>query len=230
MEGDTVLWIAISATTGMGSVAVGFLVAVFVQSMTKDRRSTDGSTILDIHAASAASDLMPLISGLPKAGFPFDGAELWIFGNDGRYVIHPRKGRKWQKRIAKWAGDGLKVRYILLDADDDVRNALSRMARDIGPNFQADALRHADREAVESVARELETRHPTLFLAADGNRAAWIEGYHGRDSVYAHNVRYYSPTVARRPEPKALIESYRSKVATLLDHCDPIAKPVPAAA
>ena len=222
MEGSTIFWIAVSATTGLGSVVIGLSVAILIQHIGKARRPTDGSTILEIQAANAASDLMPLISGLPKAGYPFDGSELWIFGNNGRYVVHPRKGRTWRKKIAKWAADGLKVKYILLDADDDVRDALTRMVGDIGPNFEAGTLRDTDREAVESVVSELETRHPTLFFGTDGNRAAWIEGYHRRDSVYAHNVRYYSPTVAKRPKPKALIESYRGKVASILEHCDPI--------
>ena len=158
---------------------------------------------------------MPLIRGLAKAGIPFRGSELWIFGSDGRYIVKSKR-KRWRREFLKWTDKGLKIRYILLDVDEEVHEELRTLKEELKGNFDAVAL---NKGAVPEIAIELETRHPTLFLGREGQNAAWIEGLHRRDSVYAYDVDYISPkAMQRQAKEKARFRSYKAKLESVLDN------------
>lgn len=222
-EGTVVWWIA-SLIVGVGAIPAGYVVVSFLDYIEKRRRPANGPARLSIERAFVASDLMPLIGGLAKAGVPFDGSELRIFGSDGRYVVNSKrmgwwrrdKSKKWRKKLDDWATAGLKIRYILLEADGEVRAELSQLKQEMGEQFDAVVL---DDGAVPDVARELETCHPTLFLGKDGQNAAWIEGFHPRDCVHAYDVEYISPLAMEKSRSaKGTFERYAGKLDAVLEN------------
>ncbi len=188
----------------------------------RENRPANGDEPIRIPYARAATDLMPLINHLPDhAGASFESAELWVFGSDGRYVLKDN-GKRWQEQLTKWSDGGLTIKYILMDADDDVRRAFADICAD-AENLEVLVLK-ADNDLDVRLCNELDTCHPTLFMAEDGKHAAWIEGLHYRDSEYAYAVRYYSPNVLRdRRRERAEFDSYREKMERVIANCEPVA-------
>ena len=221
MTEETVVWWVASLIVGAGAIPAGYLIVFAMDRIGKYRRPANGPAPLFIERVFAASDLMPLIGGLAKAGVPFDGSELRIFGSDGRYIVKGRgKGKKWRREMYGWARQGLKIRYILLDADEEVSRAMIELKEDMGDRFDAVALKEG---AIPDVARELETCHPTLFLGGEGRDAAWIEGFHPRDSIHAYDVEYISPRAMQQSRSaKDTFEHYARKLEAVLENSRPL--------
>ena len=210
-------WIA-SFSVGWVSLGVAYVIVVAMRHREKQRRPANGPNPIYIQRASIASDLTPLIRGLEKEGIPFRDSQLWIFGSDGRYVVK-NKGKRWRKALADWNAKGLRIKYILLDADEEVRRELRALKDSM--RGESDAVRLGE-GAVLDVAHELETCHPTLFIGPDGKNAAWIERLHPRDSAYAYDVKYVSPKAMLAERERTEFESYKRKLEIVLDSSVPI--------
>lgn len=217
-------WIA-SFSVGWLSLGVAYLIIVAMRHREKQRRPANGPSPVYIQRVSVASDLTPLIGGLEKEGIPFRDSQLWIFGSDGRYVVK-NKGKRWRKALSDWSAKGLRVKYILLDADEEVRNELRTLRASMSGPFEAVCLAEG---AAPDVARELETCHPTLFIGPDGNKAAWIERLHPRDSAYAYDVKYVSPKAMMAERECAEFESYKHKLELMMDSSVPVVEDAPGA-
>ncbi len=198
----------------------------------RNRKSLSKNTVY-ISVAPAASELFPLIDGLRKKGVEFSQSEFWLLGYDGRYVVE-NKDKRWKKYMERWTDNGLTVRYILLEHDAEVEDELFKLRSKFGDGFVPMILNEAkiedqrDKDRVASVKQEFETFHPTLFLGPDivnkkewphGQDAAWLEGLHRRNSVFAYRVRYVSP-LAMEFQQKAEFDSYRDKISSLFCYCD----------
>lgn len=205
-------WIA-SFSVGWLSLGIAYVIVVAMRHREKQRRPANGPNPIYIQRVSVASDLTPLIDGLENGGIRFRDSQLWIFGSDGRYVVK-KKGKRWRKALSDWSAKGLRIKYILLDADEQVRNELRALKDSMSGPF--DAVRLAEGAALD-VARELETCHPTLFMGPDGNNVAWIERLHPRDSAYAYDVKYVSPRAMLADRERTEFESYRRKLEVMLD-------------
>ena len=230
-EGSIFWWVA-SIVVGAGAIPAGYLVVSVLDRIAKHRRPANGPARLSIERAFVASDLMPLIGGLAKAGIPFKGSELRVFGSDGRYVVNSKsqkwwrrdKSRKWRREIRAWAAAGLTIRYVLLEADEEVKTELRKLKQALGDQFDAVAL---DDGAVPDIACELDTCHPTLFFGKGNQNAAWIEGFHPRDSVHAYDVEYISPhAMAQSRSARDTFERYAAKVQSVVDHSHPLVERV----
>ncbi len=202
MTEDNIVWWVASIIVGAGSVPLGLVIVLVWERIQKKLRPSNGSAVIHLRCAACATDLLPLIGGLARNGIPFRGSELWIFGCDGRYIVNKRGGRwrggRWCRVFRKWTKKGLIIKYLLLEVDGDVKAELGKLKNDLGDNFEAFVLER--KHTTQDVARKLETFHPTLFLGKDGNNAAWIEGLHRRNSIYAYNVDYISPSVIAESE------------------------------
>lgn len=221
---DNIVWLVASLLVGAGVIPAGYLVVFVLDRLERRRRPANGPARLFIERVFVASDLMPLIGGLANAGIPFEGSELRLFGSDGRYVVNSKskrwwrrdKSKKWRKEMYDWAAKGLKIRYILLEADKEVQHVLFELKQKMGDQFDAVAL---DDDALPDIARELETCHPTIFLGSGGQNAAWIEGFHPRDSIHAYDVEYISPCAIKRSRSaKGTFEHYAAKVEAVLEN------------
>ena len=204
MTEDNLFWWVASILVGAGSVPAGLVLVLFLEYVKKMLRPSNGLEVIHFPSAPAATEFMPLISGLARNGIPFKGSELWIWGCDGRYIINNR-GKRWRRVFRKWQRKGLVIRYLLPeDVDDVVRGEMGNL--NIGANFEVRQLKRCDE--TRNIARKLETYHPTLFFGADGNNAAWIEGLHRRNSIYAYNVDYVPPRVIESsPEERKRFKS-----------------------
>lgn len=218
-EDNIFLWLA-SFIVGVGSIPFGYLVVFAQDGLKKLRRPANGPKRIILRRVSVASDLMPLIGALlgllPKGNNPFDGCELRIFGSDGRYIVNSKR-RKWRKKMKAWSDEGLKIRYILLDADDEVRRGLADLRNYMKDGrFDAIALNEG---ALPDIARELETCHPTIFLGKEGYNAAWIEGFHPKDSIHAYDVEYISPYAMKLSQRELeTFEYYAAKLDAILEN------------
>lgn len=222
IEGNIFLWLA-SFIVGVGSIPFGYFVVFTQDSFKKLLRPANGPKRVVLSRVSVASDLMPLIGALlsslpkgdiPKDGLPFDGCELRIFGSDGRYIVNSKR-RKWRKTMKAWSDAGLKIRYILLEADDEVRQGLADL-RNYMKNGRFDAIA-LNEGALPDIARELESCHPTIFLGRGGHNAAWIEGFHPRDSIHAYDVEYISPRAMKLSRRELeTFEYYAAKLDAIL--------------
>lgn len=207
-------WVVASVGVGIGSVLIGYLLVLLVEYVQELFRPANGEDPVEIQCTHASTALVPLISGLRKCGIPFDGSELWILGCDGRYIVNKKRGL-WRNAFGDWIQDGLKIKFILLEADDDVRKELCKLKREFGDSFDATVLNSG---AIPEVARELDTFHPTLFLAKDNN-AVWIEGLHHRNSISAYDVEYISPKAMRKwPEKGKLFQSCKNRLDLVLEN------------
>lgn len=213
------LWWAASFMVGWLALGVGYVVVVILRRWAKRRRPPNGADPIYIQRVSVATDLTPLIGGLEREGIRFEGSQLWIFGSDGRYVVKSKR-KRWRKELAGWSAKGLHIKYILLDADEEVRDEIRDLKGEMKGEFDAVCLAEG---AISDVARELETCHPTLFLGRDQKNAAWIERLHPRDSAYAYDVKYVSPRAMLASRERTEFESYRRKLELVLDHSVPIA-------
>lgn len=233
---DYMIWWVASLVVGVGAIPAGYMLVSFLERIEKRRRPANGPVPLSIERVFVASDLMPLIGGLVKAGIPLKGSELRVFGSDGRYVVNSkskgwwRKRRKnkskWRSEMCGWAATGLKIRYILLQADEEVKGVLLELKQEMGEQFEAVALNEG---AIPDVALELETCHPTIFIGKNGQNAAWIEGFHPRDSVHAYDVEYISPCAMKRSRSaKSTFDYYAEKLDAVLENSHPLVNPIPA--
>ena len=217
---DNVVWWIASILVGAGSVPAALAIILILDRIKKALRSSNGSRILHFASAPAATELMPLISGLERSGIPFRGSELWILGRDGLYITN-RNGKQWRRRLRKWKKKGLVIKYLLLEeVEDGARDELRNL--NLGPNLEVRQLVHNAK--TQEVARKLQTLHPTLFFGTDGNNAAWIEGLHRRNSMYAYNVDYVPPRVIHSSlEQRRRFESYEKDLRLIYDNSTPLA-------
>lgn len=192
MTGESILWWAI--IVGVGSVPAGLLIVLFFEHINRICRPSNGPRLVHIGCASAGSDFVPLINGLGKGRNGFEDSQLWIFGCDGRYFVN-KKGRRWQRVFRKWTKKGLVIKYILLEMDDEAKSELRKLKKTLGEKFDVLLLEH--NEETQDITRKLETFHPTLFFGKEDSRAAWIEGLHRKNSIFAYNVDYVSPRLVR---------------------------------
>lgn len=192
----------------------------------KKRRPADYSRSIRIPCASVSDDLMPLIDKLrDEQHIDFANSEMWVFGSDGRYVAKS-KGRNCCDRLAHWASQGLTIKYVLIEADHEVRKGPRDLSLKAGGKLDVLILRASHERVDTAILDELETCHPTLFFGAGGRNAAWIEGLHRRDSQYALDVEFVSPNAMHGPEIERF-DAYKAKVAHLMAHSEPL---VPATA
>ena len=211
MSGQLAIWWIASFMVGLLSLGVGFGAVSVLRRLEKRRRPSNGPDPIYIQRVSVATDFTPLISGL-ESSVPFKGSQLWIFGSDGRYVVKKKK-KKWRSELSNWSAKGLHIKYILLDADQEVREEVRDLKNELVGEFDAVCLAEGvDRSHV----RELETCHPTLFIGSNNRCAAWIERLHPRDSVYAYNVKYVSPNAMLANRERAEFEAYKRKLETVL--------------
>ena len=218
IEGVSLWWWIASFMVPWFSAGVAYAIVTATRHREKQRRPANGPHPIYIQRVSVATDLTPLIRGLEKEGIPFDRSQLWIFGSDGRYVVKNRR-KRWRRELSDWSAKGLRIKYILLDADDEVREEIRALKGQMKGAF--DAVHLAD-GALPELARELETCHPTLFIAPDDKCAAWIERLHPRDSAYAYDVKYVSPKAMLADRESKEFESYRRKLELVLDNSVPI--------
>lgn len=210
-------WIA-SFLVGVCSLGIGYVAVVVVCRFEKGQRPSNGPDPIYIQRVSVATHLTPLIGGLEKS-VPFKDSQLWIFGSDGRYVVKKKK-KRWRTELSDWSAKGLHIKYILLDADQEVREELRNLKGEMEGPFDAVCLVEG---ALPDLARELETCHPTLFIGPGNRDAAWIERLHPRDSAYAYDVKYVSPKAMLASRERAEFDDYRSKLEMVLAHSVPIA-------
>lgn len=209
------IWSVASFMVGCLSLCVGYVAVVVVRRLEKKQRPSNGPDPIYIQRVSVATDFTPLISGLENS-VPFKDSQLWIFGSDGRYVV---KKKKWRNDLSDWSAKGLHIKYILLDADQEVREEVRNLKDELVGKFDAVCLAEGvDRRNL----RELETCHPTLFIGPDNKCAAWIERLHPRDSVYAYDVKYVSPNAMLADRERAEFERYKRKLEGVLDDSVPI--------
>lgn len=171
------------------SLAIVVLFQWGAEQYSKRTRNAYSPETIFIAAAEVATDLVPIVDGLP-----LHGSEIWIFGTDGRYFAKPN-GYKLAAAIRRWMKRGLKVRYILLQPGDGVEPVLQPLFDDSGRyhgNFTVSVLGN-DTSGLEDILPDLRFRHPTLFFGKDGRNAMWLEGTHKENAMYAYNVRYVSP-------------------------------------
>ena len=209
-------WWAASFVAGWLSLGVGYVAVAITRHLEKKRRPANGPSPIFIQRVSVATDLAPLISGLA----PFNDCQLWIFGSDGRYVVKGKR-KRWRRALSDWSNKGLHIKYILLDADEKVREELLELKDKMKGKFDAVCLAEG---AVPDLARELETCHPTLFIGPDNKDAAWIERLHPRDSAYAYDVKYVSPNalLAGQGGVRTEFDDYKRKLEVVLRHSIPI--------
>ena len=203
---------------GWLSLGVGYIATRVVRRFERKRRPSNGPDPIYIQRVFVATDLVPLISGLEKEGISFRDSQLWIFGSDGRYVVKNKK-KRWRRKLSEWSAKGLHIKYIILDADDEVRDEFQALKDKMEGRFDAVCL---NKGAVPDLARELETCHPTLFIGPDNKNAAWIERLHPRDSACAYNVKYVSPNAMCAPRERAAFDAYKRKLEVVLDHSQSI--------
>ena len=98
MTADNVVWWIASIVVGAGSVPAALAIILILGRIKKALRSSNGSRIIHFASAPAATELMPLISGLERSGIPFKGSELWILGCDGLYIAN-KNGKQWRRRL-----------------------------------------------------------------------------------------------------------------------------------
>lgn len=217
---EMVLWWIASFMVGWLSLGVGYVAIVVTRHLEKARRPSNGPSPIYIQRVSAATDFTPLIRGLVES-VPFEDSQLWIFGSDGRYVVKKKK-KRWHRELSDWVGKGLHIKYILLDADQEVRDEIGRL-RDtmekMKGRFEAVCLTEG---AVPDLVHELETCHPTLLIGSNNKNAAWIERLHPRDSLYAYDVKYVSPNAMCTSHERLEFDTYKRKLETVLNHSIPI--------
>ena len=205
------IWLIASFMVGWLSLGVGFAGVWAMRRLEKRRRPSNGHDPIYVQRVSIATDFTPLISGLENS-VPFKGSQLWIFGSDGRYLVNKKK-KKWRSKLSDWSAKGLHIKYILLDADEEVREEVKDLKDALAGGFDAVCLAEGvDRGGL----RELETCHPTLFIGPDDKCAAWIERLHPRDSVYAYDVKYVSPNAMLASRERAEFEAYKRKLEGVL--------------
>lgn len=210
-------WIA-SFMVGWLALGVGWVAILIVRHLEKERRPSNGPNPIYIQRVAVASHLIPLIGGLEKEGIPFHDSQLWIFGSDGRYVVKSKR-KQWRKKLCDWSARGLHIKYILLDADEEVRGELLSLKSKMIGKFDATCLaKGTDLD----IAHELQTCHPTLFIGSGNKNAAWIERLHPRNSAYAYDVKYVSPNAMLASRERTEFEVYKRKLETLLEHSVPI--------
>lgn len=212
-------WIA-SFMVGWLALGVGYVAILIGRHLEKGRRPPNGSDPLYMQRVSVATDLTPLIRGL-AASVPFKGSELWIFGCDGRYVVK-NKRKRWRKELSAWAAQGLYIKYILLDADQEVCDEIAKLQDKMQGKLDAVRLLEG---SLPDLASELETCHPTLFIGPDNGNAAWIERLHPRDSTFAYDVKYVSPNAMLDRRERAEFEAYKRKLELVINHSVPITSP-----
>ena len=217
---DNVVWWVASIVVGAGSVPAALAIILIMDRIKKALRPSNGSHIIHFVSTPAATELMPLISGLERSGIPFKGSELWILGGDGLYITNGN-GKQWRRRLRKWKKKGLVIKYLLLEeVEDGVRAELRNL--NLGPNLEVRQLVHNAK--TQEVARKLQTLHPTLFFGTDGSNAAWIEGLHRRNSIYAYNVDYVPPRVIHSSlEQRRRFESYEKDLKLVYDNSTAVA-------
>lgn len=219
--GEVAFWWIASFVVGWLSLGVGYVAIVIVRRLEKVRRPSNGLSPIYIQRVSAATDLTPLIRGLGES-VPFKGSRLWIFGSDGRYLVKNKK-KRWRKELSDWVAQGLHITYILLDADQEVRDEIGKLKGEmdkVDGGFDAVCLAKG---AIPHIARALETCHPTLFIGSNNKDAAWIERLHPRDSIYAYDVKYVSPNAMLASREREEFDTYKCKLEMVLNHSVPIA-------
>lgn len=253
--GHSDFWATMSFILGVISLPLAFLGVMLKESMIKLLRPSNGDIPKRFAYAAIASDLVPLIGGL-RRHVPFKDSELWIFGNDGRYIVDARNRswikrfwlrmskkwpdegssswskwirgpvsrmsekwavEKWHRKFELWTGSGLKITYILLEADADVRETLLDLKERIGDGFDAFILKEG---AIEDHVRPLRTYHPTLFIGANGKNAAWIEGWHPPESTYAYDITYIPPNAMRRTNERELFDTCKARLSLVKENSD----------
>ena len=181
----------------------------------KEQRNSNSRTVIAMSVAAIANDLVPIILGLEN----LQGSRVCVVGNDGRYIVK-QNGNTWKKGIKDWVKAGIEVNYVLLHPDQDVKKELQYLLSDVNNDGYPGQLRvyilSEDRsQEVNSVATKMETFHPTLFTAVDGRKAMWLEGIHEPNTVYAYNIRYFSPN-AMTPKAQNEFAGHEQKLNTLL--------------
>lgn len=218
MTEDNVVWWVASLTVGAGAIPAGYLIVYVIDRVEQRRLPANGPARI-VMARVLTSDLAVLIGKLAKADIPFDGSELRIFSGDGRYMVSDR-GKRWRKELIGWARRGLRIRYILLEADEEVRREMIELKTKMGDRFDVRTLNDG---AIPHLARELDTCHPTVFLGNDGRSAAWIEGFHPRSSAHAYDVEYISPHAMQQSRSaKHTFDHYAKKLDTVLENSRPL--------
>ena len=218
---ENTTWLLISIAVGAGAIPAGYAITFFQEYCERQFRPSNSLEVLHIACASISKDLIPLISGLPRKGIPLAGATLRLYGNDARYLVKGN-GRQWRNALRRWDKKGLRIKYVLLNADATTHDEMIRLQKELD-HFEASV---ANRDGVNYLVKNgFDTYHPTLFLSSDENqRAAWLEGLHRPDSEFAYDVEYVSPAAMKKD--KALRKHFDdclSKMKYAMLHCDPIA-------
>ena len=225
MYGDYLVWIFVGGVAGIGAVFVGIGANWLTEKLEKRTRRVHVTQ--RIACASVSKDLMPIVWRLGRELVPFSGSRLVIFGSDGSYLLKPN-GNSWQKTIRKWAKKGLKVEYILLDVDDQLRDAYRHMVADHPDMLEVLVLdKTQDPPPLPEVLHDLETCHPTLMIGGNGKCAAWIEGFHERGSEFAYDVHYIAPPDldpdGGKEDERARFYGYQQLLDYVRGYCKPIA-------
>ena len=142
------------------SLRAGRWLVDYKQERERKRRPVGYSRAIRIPCASVSDDLMPLIDKLrDEQHIDFANSEMWVFGSDGRYVAKS-KGPNWCDRLAHWASQGLTIKYVLMDADDEVRNSLRDLSRRAGDKLDVVVLRASHEGVDTAILDELEDLPP----------------------------------------------------------------------
>ena len=215
--GSEIYWWIASLAVGAGSIPLAWVIVELQERLEKNRRPANGPVPIHMPRATVPSDLAPLIRGLAKAGVPFKGGGLWIFGGDGRHIVN---NKRFRKQLRKWSRMGLNIRCVLVDADPDVQDALVEVEDDIGAGFDAVVINDG---SMLDITSALGMSHPALFFGADGRNAAWIEGSRRGGSIYACDVIWVSPLVMeRRPGMRSLFLSYKKQFELIAKNTRPL--------
>lgn len=231
--GHSDFWAALSLVLGALALPLALLIVKGKDGRAKNQRPSNDPEPTRIACAAIASDLVPLLRRL-RTHVPFKGSNLWIFGSDGQYIVESnsrssikkllsRMFRKWnveerwRREFKSWTEAGLKITYILLEANDDVRESLRDLKKELGEGFDAFILKEG---AIEDDVQALRTYHPTLFMGSQGENAAWIEGWHPPGSIYAYDVTYVSPKAMQRASEKEVFDACKTRLSLVKANSD----------
>lgn len=143
------------------------------------------SKLINLSSASPSRDLVPLLTPHLQPG-----AELWIVGADDSY-FNGKNGDYWISSIKSWIKMGCAVNYLIVEGKSKYEKSRLVELGECENDFRLFYPRQGDLESDFSKLKDkYMVFHPTILLNQDGSAAIWIEHYHPKQSILAHDVEF----------------------------------------